>query len=267
VVERMDNAEVVFFSKVNMTKELMDTNPNLKFLGITATGFDNFDVAAAKERGIACCNIPAYSTTAVAQHTIALLLELTNHVGLHDDSVQEGEWNEENGFCYWKAPLTLLAGKTMGIIGYGNIGRRVAAIAEALGMNIKLYREDPDGALACDVVSLHIPATAETEGFINKKTIAKMKDGAFLINTARGALIHEADLKNALISGKIKAYGTDVLSSEPPEKDHPLVSLSNCVITPHNAWSPIETREVVCSTCAANLSSFLRGDKLNRIDG
>lgn len=264
--DRMKDAEAVFFSKINMDKKLIMSNPKLKFLGMTATGTDNLDIVTARQQGIACVNVPAYSTDAVAQHTIGLILELSNHIGLHNQSVHSDQWNQSRGFCYWEKPMTLLSGKSLGIIGYGNIGKTVGKIATALGMEINIYSKDKEAALSSDFVTLHIPAVKDTIEFINKERISKMKDGAFLINTARGTLINEKDLAHALTCGKLAGFGADVLNSEPPEANNPLIHLPNCVITPHNAWCPKETRAIVCDVCANNLESFLKGEHLNRID-
>ncbi|MGI6736400.1 MAG: D-2-hydroxyacid dehydrogenase [Anaerovoracaceae bacterium] len=264
--QRIAGAEIVIFSKIHMDRALIASDPALRFCGVAATGFDNLDVAAARERGIACTNVPAYATEAVAQHTIALLLELCNHIGLHNDSVHSDEWNEARGFCYWKKPLMLLAGKTIGIVGYGHIGRKVAEIAAALGMTVRVYRREPEAALAADVVSLHIPATPETVNFINAERIEKMKDGALLINTARGTLVDEEAVAAALRSGKLGGFAADVLRREPPSSDDPLIHMEQCVITPHNSWCPPETRRIICDTLADNIESWLAGGSKNRID-
>lgn len=266
VSSRIGDAEAVYFSKLAMTGKIMDEHPSVKFLCVTATGTDNIDIEAARERGIACTNIPGYATDAVAQHTFALILETTNHVGIHNADVHQGRWDEEKGFCYWKKPLHLLMGKSLGIVGYGNIGKRVAAIGEAFGMKINIYSRDPEAALSSDFVSLHIPATPETVNFIRKDTISQMKDGACLINTARGSLINEADLAEALKSGKISYFATDVLSQEPPVKGSPFFGMDNCFITPHNAWCPSESRDIICTLCADNLKSWMEGGTLNRVD-
>ncbi|MEA4923174.1 MAG: D-2-hydroxyacid dehydrogenase [Eubacteriaceae bacterium] len=264
--ERIKDSDVVLFNAVDMNRELILSGPKLKFLCVTATGYDNLDIETAKERGIACANAPDYSTEAVAQHTIALMLEITNHVGLHEESVRSHMWNEDKGAYYWLSPLSLLSGKSLGIIGYGNIGRKVAKIAEALGMNINIYSRDPEAAVASDFVSLHLPAAENTIGFINKTTLSKMKDGAVLINSARGALIDEKDVAAALKSGKLSAYATDALIQEPPEKDNVLVGLPNCIITPHQAWCPVEARQKLMDICIDDLKSFIAGGTLNRLD-
>lgn len=265
IVTTIGDADGVFVSKCDITREVLESCPNLKFVGITATGYDNVDISAAKELGIAVCNVPSYSTEAVAQHVFALILELTNLVGRYNQEVQAGRWYESKDFTFDAGSLTLLDGKTLGIIGYGNIGKKVAAIGEAFGMTINIYSQNPESAMASDFLTLHCPATAENTGFVNKDFISQMKDGAVLINTARGALINEEDLADALRSGKLSAAAVDVISVEPPAKPHPLINLPNCILTPHIAWMPRETRQKVVDICAANLSSFLEGGTLNRL--
>lgn len=259
------DAEVLFTSKNKVTAEVLDACPNLKFIGVLATGYDNVDTAAARERGVAVCNVPGYSTDPVAQHTFALILEITNSVGLHNAAVQNGEWSQSKDFCIVKKPVSQLAGKSLGIIGYGNIGRKVAAIAEAFGMTVNIYSRDRQAALQSDIVTLHCPATAENRGFVNKEFISQMKDGAILINTARGVLINEADLAEALSSGKIAAAGLDVLNGEPPRPDNPLIGAPNCFITSHIAWASREARNTICQVSASNLESWMEGEMLNRI--
>jgi len=265
ILDHIGDCDGFFVSKVSITREIMMACPNLKFIGVTATGYDNVDIQAAKELGIAVCNVPAYSTEAVAQHTFALILELTNRVGSYNAEVQAGEWYRSEDFTFIRQPLTLLDGKSLGIIGYGNIGKRVARIAEAFGMKINVYSKDREAAMTSDYVTLHCPLTAENKGFINKAFISAMKDGAVLINTARGALVNEQDLADALVSGKLSAAALDVLSQEPPADPHPLIGLPNCILTPHNAWMPKETRQKVIDICAANLQSFIDGGQLNRL--
>lgn len=265
LAETIGEAEVLYTSKNKVTAEVMDACPNLKFIGVLATGYDNIDTAAAKERGIAVCNVPGYSTDPVAQHTFALILEITNNVGLHNEAVRQGEWSQSPDFCLIKNPVSQLAGKSLGIIGYGNIGRKVAAIAEAFGMTVNIYSRDREAAMKSDIVTLHCPATAENRGFINADFISQMKDGAILINTARGALINEPDLAAALASGKISAVGLDVLDGEPPRMDNPLIGAPNCFITSHIAWASKEARNTICQVSAANLKSWIEGGSLNRI--
>ena len=265
VIPAIENAEAVFTSKVKFTKAVIDAAPKLKFIGVTATGYDNIDLAAAKARGIAVCNVPAYSTESVAQHTFALILELTNHVGRYTALVREHQWENAPDFTFIDRPLLQLSGRSLGIIGYGSIGRRVAQIAEAFGMTVHIYSKEPEAAVQSDMLTLHCPATPDNKGFVNKDFISKMKDGAILINTARGALLNEDDVAAALKSGKLAAAAVDVVNGEPPRKGHPFIGLENLYITPHIAWSTKEARAVITKTSAANLKSFLTGGDLNRI--
>ena len=265
VIPAIENAEAVFTSKVKFTKAVIDAAPKLKFIGVTATGYDNIDLAAAKARGIAVCNVPAYSTESVAQHTFALILELTNHVGRYTALVREHQWENAPDFTFIDRPLLQLSGRSLGIIGYGSIGRRVAQIAEAFGMTVHIYSKEPEAAVQSDMLTLHCPATPDNKGFVNKDFISKMKDGAILINTARGALLNEDDVADALKSGKLAAAAVDVVNGEPPRKGHPFIGLENLYITPHIAWSTKEARAVITKTSAANLKSFLTGGDLNRI--
>lgn len=265
IIDTIGEADAVFTSKCLITADIMDACPNLKFIATLATGYDNIDIAAAKERNIAVCNVPAYSTEAVTQHTFALILELCNKVGLHNDAVQKGEWTNWPDFCMIMSPMLQLSGKTLGIIGYGTIGKRVGQVAEAFGMEVIPYSKDPEKAIKADIITLHCPATAENKGFINKDFISKMKDGAFLINTARGALVNEADLAEAVKSGKLGGAAVDVVSKEPILETNPLLNVPGIIITAHMAWSSIEAREVITKTSAHNLKSFLAGENLNRI--
>ena len=265
VIPAIENADAVFTSKVKLTKEVIEACPNLKFISVTATGYDNIDLDAAKARGIAVCNVPAYSTESVAQHTFALILEITNHVGHYTELVHEHQWENSLDFTFIDRPLTQLSGRSLGIIGYGSIGKRVARIAEAFGMTVHVYSKDPDAAVQSDILTLHCPATADNRGFINKDFISKMKDGAILINTARGALLNEDDVADALKHGKLAAVAVDVVNGEPPRKGHPFIGLENLYITPHIAWTTKEARSVITKTSAANLKSFLAGGDLNRI--
>ena len=265
VIPAIEDAEAVFTSKVKFTKAVIDAAPKLKFIGVTATGYDNIDLAAAKARGIAVCNVPAYSTESVAQHTFALILELTNHVGRYTVLVREHQWENAPDFTFIDRPLLQLSGRSLGIIGYGSIGRRVAQIAEAFGMTVHIYSKEPEAAVQSDILTLHCPATPDNKGFVNKDFISKMKDGAILINTARGALLNEDDVADALKSGKLAAAAVDVVNGEPPRKGHPFIGLENLYITPHIAWSTKEARAVITKTSAANLKSFLTGGDLNRI--
>ena len=263
-IETIGDADGIFTSKNHITDEVMRACPNLKFIGELATGYDNIDVEAAKKLGISVYYTPAYSTEAVAQHTIALMLEISNHVALNTELSRQGHWFSKVDFSYDWAPVSLLDGKSLGIIGYGNIGRRVAKIAEALGMKINIYSRNKEAAIGSDIVSLHCPATAENYHMINDDFISQMKEGAILINTARGALIDEEALLRALDSGRIYAAGLDVLEKEPPE-NNPLIAHPRCFVTPHVAWSPKETRQKVIDTAAKNLSSYLNNSDTNRL--
>ena len=265
-LSRLTGNEILMTSKCPITRELMENSPQLKYIGCTATGYNNIDVEAAADLGIAVTNIPAYSTDAVAQHTIALMLELSNHVGLHNASVQDGQWSDNEYFCYWKKSVTLLTGKSLGIIGYGAIGKRVAQIARALGMEINIFSQDPAGAMKSDFVSLHCPLTRENRHMVNTEFLVNMKPGAILINTAKGGLVDERALADAIKAGFIAGAALDVLEQEPPAKDCPLIGLDNCIITPHIAWSPKEMRQAVIDILAENLESWLTGGMKNRVD-
>lgn len=266
VLDRSREAEAIFISKISLKRNILINCPNLKFIGVMATGYNNVDLAACRELGIAVCNIPSYSTDAVAQHTFALILEICSQVSLHNQSVQQGEWFTSQDFCYWKSPIFLLKGKSIGIIGYGNIGKKVAEIAQAFGMTVHVYSKDREAAIQADILSLHCPATEENAGFINKEFLGQMKNGAILINTARGTLLNEQDVAEALKSGKLAAAGMDVLAKEPADPSNPLIGLSNCYITPHMCWTPKEMRQIIMDGCIANVESFLAGQTLNRVD-
>lgn len=275
IVERIGDAEVVIVNKTPITKETLDACPNIKYIGVLATGYNIVDTEAAKEKNIPVTNIPTYGTAAVAQFTMALLLEICHHVGEHGKSVQEGQWTESPDFCYWNYPLIELAGKTMGIIGFGRIGQNTAEVAKGFGLNILAYDNFPtdsgrelaeyvelDELLAkSDVISLHCPLFPDTEGIINKDNIAKMKDGVFIINTSRGPLIVEEDLKEGLDSGKVGYAAVDVVSTEPILETNPLLSAKNCIITPHIAWAPKESRQRLMDIAVNNLDAFINSGK------
>lgn len=268
IVARAKDAEVVIVNITELTEDILRQLPKLKLISIMATGYNNVDISTARAQGIAVCNTPAYSTEAVSQHTIALLLEIANHVALHSDSVHKGAWQKCPDDCFYIKPLTLLDGKTLGIIGYGNIGKRVGRIAEALGMKVIPYSQNPEAAIKADVISLHCPLTPENRRIINSEFISKMKNGAILLNTSRGELIDETALSEALISGKIAAAGVDVLKTEPPKsiESCSLIGAPNCFITPHNAWTPLETRRLLLNIAYKNIESFVNGETLNRVD-
>ena len=265
-LSRIGDSEILMTSKCPITREFMEKCPNLRYIGCTATGYNNIDVRAAADLGIAVTNVPAYSTDAVAQHTIALMLELTNNVGLHNQSVQNGQWAQSDYFCYWEKPIMLLAGKSFGIIGYGAIGKKVAEIARALGMTVNVFSQDPESAMKSDFVSLHCPLTTENEKMVNSEFLVNMKPGAVLINTARGRLVDERALADALKSGFLGGAAVDVLSDEPASENCPLIGLDNCIITPHIAWAPKEMRQLVIDRLAENLQAWLDGRMLNRVD-
>ena len=281
VVERIGDAEVVYTNKTPITRETLDTCKNVKFIGVLATGYNIVDIEAAKEKGIPVANIPTYGTAAVSQFAIALLLELCHHVGEHSDAVKAGEWSSNPDWCFWKHPLVELAGKTMGIIGFGRIGQDTGKIAQSMGMNVLAYDAfkrpelesdtchyaDLDTVLAqSDVIALHCPLFPETEGIINKDTIAKMKDGVMIINDARGPLIVEEDLRDALNSGKVAGAALDVVSTEPIRMDNPLLDAKNVILTPHIAWAPKESRQRLMNIAVDNLKHFVDGEPQNIVN-
>ena len=265
ILERIKDCDGFLVSKCKITRELMKSCDKLKFIAVTATGYDNIDLDAAKELGIAVYNVPAYSTPAVAQHAFSLLLELANHVGQYNRSIQNGRWYACSDFTFIEDSPVLLEGKSLGIIGYGNIGKRVAKIAEAFGMKVNIYSRNKEAAIKSDFLTLHCPLTEENRGMINKEFISHMKDGAILINTARGGLVNEEDLAEALKEGKLAGAGLDVISAEPPEEPHPLIGIPNCILTPHMAWMPTETRQNAINIVGDNIGRYLDGDKTNRI--
>lgn len=265
ICERLKGADAVFVDSLPIDREMMKECHDLKFIGVAATGFNHIELKAAKELGIAVANVPAYSTDAVAQHAVSLLLAVTNNVEAFNRKVAAGQWNSCKGNLEKAVPVTLLAGKSMGIIGYGNIGKKTAQIAEALGMTVNVYSRDKKEVMNSDVISLHCPLTPENKGMVNEDFIKEMKDGAILINTARGALLDEEAVAAALKSGKLAGAGLDVLAQEPPSEHNPLIGLPNCWITPHIAFTPKETRQRVVDICGANLESFIKGEKLNRL--
>ena len=274
ILSRIADAEVVLTNKTPISAQTIDAKPNLKYIGILATGFNVVDIDAAKRRGIVVANIPTYGTTAVAQYVFALLLEICHHVGHHNQAVQEGRWTACRDFCFWDYPLIELAGKTMGIIGYGRIGRATAQIARAFGMKVVAYDAFATGEelvsldellSQSDVISLHCPLTRENTGLINRDTLAKMKDGAIIINTARGPLINEPDLREALLSGKVLGAALDVVAVEPIHSDNVLLGQPNCLITPHIAWAPRESRQRLMDVAVENVAAFLAGQPINNV--
>lgn len=280
IIRRIGDAEVVFTNKCPISRAVIDACPGLKFISILATGYNIVDVAYAGERGISVSNIPSYGTEAVGQFAIALLLEICHHVAHHSQAVHNGRWEQAPDWCFWDYPLIELAGKTMGIIGFGRIGQTTGRIARALGMRILASgsRETEEGrAIAeyvdrdtlfkeSDVVVLHCPLFPETEGMINKASIAKMKDGVILINNSRGQLIVEQDLAEALNSGKVYAAGLDVVSTEPIKADNPLLKAKNCLITPHISWAPKEARQRIMDCSVKNLQAYIDGRPINVVN-
>ncbi len=275
--ERIGGADAVYTNKTPITRATMDACPNMKFIGVLATGYNIVDVAAAKEKGIVVANIPTYGTAAVGQFAIALLLEICHHIGHHGSAVKEGRWASNPDWCFWDYPLIELAEKTMGVIGFGRIGQTTARIAKAMGMRIMAYDTYESEAAKdlgeytsldalleqSDVIALHCPLFPATEGIINKNTIAKMKDGVIILNNSRGPLIVEQDLADALNSGKVYAAGLDVVSSEPIKADNPLLTAKNCIITPHISWAPKESRRRLMDIAVENLAQFLKGNPIN----
>ena len=265
-LSRAQNADVLIIDSFAVDRDFIEHCPNLKLIDIAATGFNHVDLDACKERGIGVANVPSYAAETVAQHAFALLLSLTNSIGIYGDAVRNGEWQKAKDYTFIKAPITLLAGKSIGIIGYGSIGKKIAAIAEGFGMKVHIYSRNPDAAITSDVVSLSCPLTEQNRGMVNKEFIANMKDGAFLINTARGGLIDEQALADALKSGKLAGAGLDVMASEPPVSGSPLLELENCHITPHIAFIAPEARQTIMDVCAENIRSYISGGTLNRLD-
>ena len=276
-VARCAGAEIVITNKSVLNREIIESLPSLKYIGVTATGYNVVDVAAAKERGIVVTNVPGYSSPAVAQLVFALVLELTNHVGHHTQTVRDGRWVSCPDFCYWDHPIIELSGRTFGIIGYGDIGGSVARIALAFGMKVLASRREwktppPDGVTpvssdeifkSSDVISLHCPLTDATKHLVGERTLGLIKPEAFLINTGRGPLVDEAALADALNSGRIAGAGLDVLSVEPPAGGNPLLGAKNCLITPHIGWASREARIRLIDQTAANLRAFLAGNPVN----
>ncbi len=280
IIDRIGEAEAILTNKTPIDEEILSAVPKLKYIGVVATGYNVVDVAAARKRNIPVTNIPSYGTDAVAQFTFALLLEIANQVGVHNASVQQGEWQRSTDFTYQKTPLMELRGKTIGLIGYGEIAQATATIAHAFNMKVIYWNHRPKKAQEdwakqvsieelyqqADIISLHVPQTSETEKMINQKTIARMKEGVILLNTARGGLLDEAAVADALNRGQIFAAGVDVVSKEPMTKDNPLMSAKNCIITPHIAWRPLETRERLMGIAVDNFAAYLAGKEKNVVN-
>ena len=280
-IQRIGDSEIVLVNKVRITESLLAACPNIRLICVQATGYNVVDCDACARRGIPVTNVPTYGAAAVAQFTMALILELCHRVGLHNHNVQAGGWVRAECFTYWLTPQTELAGKTIGIIGFGAIGKAVGRLAKAFGMKVIVYNRsqseegrqigeyvDLDTLLTqSDIVSLHCPLFPETEKIINADSIAKMKDGAMLINTSRGPLVDEQALANALNSGKLRSAAVDVVSHEPMNADCPLLGCKNCVITPHMAWAPVESRQRLLNTVVDNIRAFLDGKPQNVVNG
>lgn len=280
IMRRIGDSEIILTNKTPISRAILERCPAVRYVGLLSTGYNVVDVEAARERGIPVCNVPGYGTASVAQMTIALLLEICHRVGHHNQAVHAGRWSESVDYCFWDGTLIEAAGKTMGIVGFGSIGQAVGRIAEALGMTIIASGPHPWGEGErpapyvpleellgrSDVVSLHCPLFPETRGLINRETIAKMKDGAILLNTGRGPLLVEQDVTDALNSGKLYAAGVDVAETEPIPAASPLLTAKNCVITPHIAWAPLEARRRLMDIAAGNLRSFLSGKPVNAVN-
>lgn len=281
IIERIGDAEVVYTNKTPLSKEIFAELPHLKYVGLLATGYNVVDIEAAKSQGIVVTNVPTYGTAAVSQFIFAMLLEMCHHVWAHNEEVKKGAWTNCPDFCFWNYPLIELAGKTMGIIGFGRIGQNVAKIAHSLGLKVMAYDSLPNKELEneslkivdldtlltnSDVISLHCPLFESTRGIINKNSIAKMKDGVMIINTSRGQLIVEEDLAEALNTKKVAYAAVDVVSIEPIRLDNPLMSAENCIITPHIAWAPRESRERLMNIAVDNLIQYLAGNPVNVVN-
>ena len=280
VISRIGDAEIILLNKVPITAEILSACTNLKLICVLATGYNVIDCAAAKANGVTVCNVPDYGTASVAQFTFALLLELCHRIGHHDHAVHHGKWSSCPNFCFWDTPQMELSGKTFGIIGFGRIGRAVGTIAKAMGMKVIAYNRsrcaegEAIGEYATldevlersDILSLHCPLTPATENLINHNTLLKMKDGAILLNTARGAVIDESAVKEALESGKLRGAAVDVTRLEPLNADSPLLTAPNCIITPHMAWTATEARQRILDCTMDNIRAFLAGSPRNVVN-
>lgn len=282
VVERIGDAPVILTNKVRITREVMLACPTLRYVGVTATGFNVVDTAAATELGVTVTNVPAYSTQAVAQHAMALLLHSMSHVADYDAQVKRGDWVKSPDFCFFTEPMEEVAGKTLGVVGFGNIGRAVARAAQGLAMQVIIYAPHPKPELLSegmrygsleevfaqsDIITLHCPLTDVSKAMINETSIASMKDGVRIINTARGPLVDSAAMANALRQGKVACYMADVVDVEPPTADNPLLSAPNTIITPHVAWAPLQTRARLLSVAVGNVQAFLDRAPRNVVNG
>ncbi len=280
IIHRIGDAEIVVTNKTPVTEQVMEACPGMQLICVLATGYNVVDTASARSRGIPVCNVPAYGTASVSQFAIALLLEICHHVGHHSESVHRGDWTRSKDWCYWEYPLIELAGKTMGILGFGRIGQATGRIARALGMRVlacDTHETDEGRAIGeyctmnellaqSDVIALHCPLFPETKGIINRDTIARMKDGVILINNSRGPLIVEQDLADALISGKVAGAALDVVSTEPIREKNPLLTAPNCILTPHISWAPRESRQRIMDCTVENISAYLSGCLVNVVN-
>ncbi len=281
ILPRIGDAEIIITNKTPITRATLEACPNMKYVGVLATGYNVVDVAAAKEHGVAVTNIPTYGTDSVAQFAFAMLLEICHHVQHHSDAVHEGRWEHNIDWCFWDYPLIELAGKTMGIIGFGRIGQATGRLAQAFGMKVLAndtfknpalenencrYAERDELFRESDVIALHCPLFPDTQGIINRDSIAKMRDGVIILNNSRGPLIVEQDLADALNSGKVAAAAVDVVSTEPIRGDNPLLTAKNCLITPHISWAPKESRERLMNIAVDNLRAFLDGRPVNVVN-
>lgn len=280
IIRRIGDAQIVYTNKTPITKKVIDACGQLQFISLLATGYNVVDCVYARQKRIPVTNVPAYGTASVSQFSIALLLEICHHIGHHDASVHAGNWANSIDWCYWDYPLIELEGKTMGIIGFGRIGQSEGRVAKALGMNVIAYDPYPNDEgykigeyvsldtlfASSDVITLHCNLTSENTGFINKDTIAKMKDGVIMINNSRGQLLNEQDVADALNNGKIGAAGLDVVYTEPIREDNPLLTAKNCIITPHISWAPKESRQRIMDCAVANAKAFIEGNPINVVN-
>lgn len=280
IIERIGDAEVIVTNKTPVSCRVIDSCPSMKLIAVIATGYNVVDCGRAKEKGVLVANVPSYGTAAVGQFAVALLLEICCRVGHHDRTVHEGKWENCSDWCYWDYPIIELAGKTMGIIGFGRIGRQTGRIARAMGMDVIAYDGSPteegreiaryvqlDELLGrSDVIALHCPLLPDTKGIINRSSIAKMKDGVIIINNGRGPLVNERDLADALNCGKVYAAGVDVVSSEPIRSDNPLLTAKNCIITPHISWAAKESRQRIMDCTAENIRAYIEGRPINIVN-
>ena len=281
IINNIGDAQIIFTNKTPLNLDVLSEVPSVKYIGVLATGYNVVDTKTAKKLGITVTNVPDYSSNAVAQFTMALLLELCHHIGAHNNAVQNGDWIKNKDFCFWNHPLIELRGKTMGIVGFGKIGKATVKLAQAFGLKIKVYnrtvyKEFENDILqfvsldellqTSDIISLHCPLTKQTEGLINKKTLAKMKNSAMLINTSRGPLVNEKDLTLALNNGELYGAAVDVISKEPMTKNNPLLNAKNCIITPHIAWASKEARQRLMKTTVENLEAYISGASKNVVN-